>query len=45
MPVYLECRSKEKDSASDGATEVLGWLKREWFNDRELQIEEKFANV
>lgn len=45
MPVYLECRSREEESASEGATEVLGWLKRQWFNDPELQIEGKYATV
>ncbi|KAI4120621.1 MAG: hypothetical protein LQ338_006881 [Usnochroma carphineum] len=45
IKIYLECRAKDHDSANKGAMEMLGWLKRKWFTDPELQIEEKFANV
>lgn len=45
IKIYLECRSKDYESANEGALKVLGWLRREWFYDPELSIDEKFANV
>ncbi|KAI4117883.1 MAG: hypothetical protein LQ341_007645, partial [Variospora aurantia] len=45
IKIYLECRSKYQQSAHKGAVEMLGWLKREWFNDDQLQIEDKFSGV
>ncbi|KAL8717126.1 MAG: hypothetical protein Q9225_005608 [Loekoesia sp. 1 TL-2023] len=45
IKVYLECRSKDHESAERGALEVLGWIRQQWFNDPELTMDEKFANV
>ncbi|KAL8813672.1 MAG: hypothetical protein Q9223_000293 [Gallowayella weberi] len=43
IKLYLECRSKDQESAHKGAVEVLGWLKGGWFGDASLRIEERFA--
>ncbi|KAL8788439.1 MAG: hypothetical protein Q9213_001662 [Squamulea squamosa] len=45
IKLYLECRSKNQDSARKGALGVLGWLKGTWFNDTTLKIEDRFADT
>ncbi|KAL8774951.1 MAG: hypothetical protein Q9209_000430 [Squamulea sp. 1 TL-2023] len=45
IKLYLECRSKNQNSARKGALEVLGWLKETWFNDTSLKIEDRFADA
>ena len=45
IKLYLECRSRNQESAHMGAVEVLGLLRQTWFNDTSLKIEDRFANT
>ncbi|KAL8950231.1 MAG: hypothetical protein Q9222_003720 [Ikaeria aurantiellina] len=45
IKIYLECRAKHQESAQTGASQVLRWLRQEWFHDRDLKIEERFADA
>lgn len=45
IKLYVECRSKDQAAARQGPIEVLEWLKKEWFSDDSLKIEERFADA
>ena len=45
VPVYLECQSKDPESASKGATEALKYVALNWFNDPRLAMERKYGHL
>ena len=43
--VYLECRAETQAQAEDGARSTLLLIGREWFDDENLTIEEKYSSL
>lgn len=41
--VYLECISKDAESAKTGALQTLWAVCRDWFNDPALIIEQRYS--
>ncbi|KAL8658913.1 MAG: hypothetical protein Q9226_000704 [Calogaya cf. arnoldii] len=45
IKLYLECRSKNQQSAHRGAVEVLQYIRQNWFQDPSLRIEDRFTDA